>query len=207
MELSGGDGIFQGKVSMKFTPGYFIGGLYCLDFCNTVDHRHQPPEYELLPDGKTVLDWGRARGTPGLGVRKEPDPDGVPLSRVRQVRERIYRVLAPLARGKNPSRAALSDFNDILRDANRKMELVRSGGTYEMACPADDPVEIVLCRAVRSAADLLLSDQADRIRACGGCGWLFHDTTRNRSRKWCNMAICGNRAKARRHYRKVRRKK
>jgi predicted RNA-binding Zn ribbon-like protein len=191
---------------MEFTRGYFIGGLYCLDFCNTVDHRHQPPEYDLLPDGKTVLDWGRASGTPGLGGRTAPSSSAAPMARVRKVRDRIYGVLAPLAHAKTPTKAALSAFNELLREASGKSELTRNGGAFQLACPAEDPVENILCHAVRSAAELLLANETDRIRECSGCGWLFYDVTRNRSRRWCNMAVCGNRAKARRHYRKVRRK-
>jgi predicted RNA-binding Zn ribbon-like protein len=55
----------------------------------------------------------------------------------------------------------------------------------------------------RSAADWLVSADVDRVRLCAddrGCGYLFVDTSRNRSRRWCSMESCGNRAKARRHY-------
>lgn len=59
---------------------------------------------------------------------------------------------------------------------------------------------------VYSAAKLLASSGLDRVRQCAGddCGWLFLDTSRNHSRRWCDMADCGNRAKARRHYRRTR---
>ncbi|HLI50521.1 MAG TPA: CGNR zinc finger domain-containing protein [Thermomicrobiaceae bacterium] len=57
-----------------------------------------------------------------------------------------------------------------------------------------------------SAAQLLASTRLDRVRQCAGddCGWLFLDTSRNHSRRWCDMSDCGNRAKARRHYRRAR---
>ncbi|HVI75944.1 MAG TPA: CGNR zinc finger domain-containing protein, partial [Anaeromyxobacteraceae bacterium] len=60
-----------------------------------------------------------------------------------------------------------------------------------------------------AAADLLASrDDLARVRVCGmseagECGWLFLDRTKARSRRWCSMKDCGNRAKARRHYAKV----
>lgn len=51
------------------------------------------------------------------------------------------------------------------------------------------------------AADLLSDERTrDRLGACGGCGWVYLDTTRNRSRCWCDPADCGNRARQRRHY-------
>ena len=58
---------------------------------------------------------------------------------------------------------------------------------------------------IRSSVDLLTSEQIDRIARCRddrGCGWLFLDRSRSKARQWCSMADCGNRAKARRHYRR-----
>jgi predicted RNA-binding Zn ribbon-like protein len=54
----------------------------------------------------------------------------------------------------------------------------------------------------RSAAELLTSKELTSVRECAGydCGRLFMDGTKNRSRRWCDMASCGNRAKGRRHY-------
>ncbi len=53
-----------------------------------------------------------------------------------------------------------------------------------------------------SAADLLTTAELALVGECAGegCSWLFLDTSRNRSRLWCSMEDCGNRAKARRHY-------
>jgi predicted RNA-binding Zn ribbon-like protein len=64
----------------------------------------------------------------------------------------------------------------------------------------------MLWPVVRDAADLLTSKELNRVGRCADerCGWLFVDTSRNRSRRWCSMESCGNRAKARRHYRKSR---
>jgi predicted RNA-binding Zn ribbon-like protein len=56
----------------------------------------------------------------------------------------------------------------------------------------------------RSAAELLTSDDLGCIRECASetCSWLFMDCSRNQRRRWCDMSTCGNRAKARRHYRR-----
>lgn len=51
-----------------------------------------------------------------------------------------------------------------------------------------------------SALSLVPADMHRRIRICPNCAWLFLDRSRNRSRTWCDMAVCGNREKARRHY-------
>jgi len=53
---------------------------------------------------------------------------------------------------------------------------------------------------------VLTGEALARVRECGGtaCNWLFLDESRNRSRRWCSMESCGNRAKARRHYHRSR---
>jgi predicted RNA-binding Zn ribbon-like protein len=55
---------------------------------------------------------------------------------------------------------------------------------------------------VRSALRLLAQSETERLKICGHCGWLFIDRSKNRSRIWCDMAVCGNRTKAARHYRR-----
>jgi len=59
----------------------------------------------------------------------------------------------------------------------------------------------IIWPVVRSAADLLTSDTLPMLRICAAddCQWLFMDTSKNQTRRWCNMKSCGNRAKARRH--------
>jgi predicted RNA-binding Zn ribbon-like protein len=67
---------------------------------------------------------------------------------------------------------------------------------------ADGSLELPVWMIARSAAELLTSDSLGRVRECAGerCDWLFLDASRNRSRRWCDMAECGNRAKAQRSY-------
>lgn len=57
-----------------------------------------------------------------------------------------------------------------------------------------------------SALRLLAADQVQRLKICRNCGWLFIDRSKNRSRRWCDMAVCGNRAKASRHYHRTKEK-
>ncbi|MBE3063935.1 MAG: CGNR zinc finger domain-containing protein [Spirochaetes bacterium] len=68
----------------------------------------------------------------------------------------------------------------------------------------DNPLEDITLRLAKRAADLLAGLDRARLKICGNpeCGWLFLDTTRNGSRRWCDMAACGNRAKAKRFYSK-----
>jgi predicted RNA-binding Zn ribbon-like protein len=65
-------------------------------------------------------------------------------------------------------------------------------------------LEEVTLRLAKQAADLLTGFDPARLKMCSNpeCGWMFLDSTRNASRRWCEMAACGNRAKAKRFYRK-----
>ena len=67
-------------------------------------------------------------------------------------------------------------------------------------------MEWVLWPIVQSAADLLTTESLDRVRLCKAedCGCLFVDASKNRSRRWCAMSDCGNRAKVRRHRQRLR---
>jgi predicted RNA-binding Zn ribbon-like protein len=61
-----------------------------------------------------------------------------------------------------------------------------------------------LATSTAHSALRLIADSKARIKICEGCGWLFHDKSKNRARIWCDMAVCGNRTKARRNYSKRR---
>ena len=69
----------------------------------------------------------------------------------------------------------------------------------------DASLESVLWAVTRAAVDLLLSEELEHLRICDSdaCAWLFLDRTKNHRRRWCDMKICGNRVKAKRHYEKA----
>jgi predicted RNA-binding Zn ribbon-like protein len=98
------------------------------------------------------------------------------------------------------------DLRTLNRAIGRAMShagLTPSRGRFEWSWP-EAPLDLdrVSWWVARSAAELLTSPDLTFVRECAGydCGWLFMDTTKNRSRRWCNMSTCGNRAKGRRHY-------
>ena len=64
----------------------------------------------------------------------------------------------------------------------------------------DAPVEAALGSIALAAVELFTEGDFSRIKECGGhaCGWLFYDTSKNNRRRWCEMEVCGNRAKQRR---------
>jgi predicted RNA-binding Zn ribbon-like protein len=170
----------------------YVAGSLCLDFVNTVDPRHAPQREERLADYAAVLEWARQAGI-------EASPlEAAAASRVHEeaiaLRETLYAIFGAVARGEAPPDDALRHLNDELARRPRRI-------TERFAWVADD----VLAPIVWSAAELLTNGPLERVRECPGddtCGWLFLDTSRNGSRRWCDMRTCGNRAKARRHYRR-----
>jgi predicted RNA-binding Zn ribbon-like protein len=113
-------------------------------------------------------------------------------------------VLAPVS---GPARM---QFIALRECADRHFRGLVSGGDWRATLPSllndaaaliEDPASSALeCATALSALRLAADPPGGRLRICGHCGWLFLDRSKNRSRLWCDMAVCGNREKARRHY-------
>ena len=105
--------------------------------------------------------------------------------------------------GSGTAPADLAALNAALARAASRLRMVARPDRFEWAWAADsEALDRVLWPVVRSAADLLVSEEAAQVRRCAGdtCDWLLLDTSRNHTRRWCDMRDCGNRAKARRYY-------
>lgn len=189
----------------------FIGRRLCLDFANTVGSRADEHPNDHLGGYADLVAWGRqagiltgeeARRLDREGARRPADAAAA-LERALAAREAIYRIFSARAAGRPPDEADLDTLNAALARALARARLVAAGGGFAWGWAVDAAaLDRPLWPVVRSAADLLTSDELPRVRGCAEetCGWLFLDTSRNRSRRWCDMQDCGNRAKARRHY-------
>ena len=198
------------------TPqGYLFeltGGQLCLDLANTVDNRPTPEARELLRSFGDLVDWGvQAGAVPGSmaqvlrrAARRHPRAAAQVLDRARRAREAIFRVFSAVAGRKAPPVSAIKELNAALARALASRRVDLRAGRFAWGWPEHHPPDLdrVLWPAVLSAAELLISGELDRVRECEGerCAWLFLDRSKNRSRRWCDMTVCGNRTKARRHY-------
>lgn len=158
---------------------------------------------------------------------RRPGDANAALARAIDLREVIYRLFLALAEARPVSTADLAALNQSLAEALSQARVVAvdggeadradrdEGGRLEGQAPAsfvwswaDDPVnlDMPLWPIARSAAELLTSSNLRSLRRCASdaCAWLFLDTSRNGSRRWCSMRTCGNRAKARRHHARIR---
>lgn len=191
-----------------------LGGSLCLDFVNTVDPRHASPREEHLRDYESVLGWARNTGlvaseeASGLaaGARRRPDAARRVHADAVALRETLYSIFGAVARGGVCPPRSMQRLNDWLTDALPKRQIVAEGSGFAWEWNRDDSLDRILRPVVWSAAELLTRGRLERVRECPGddsCGWLFLDTSKNGSRRWCDMRTCGNRAKARRHYRRA----
>jgi predicted RNA-binding Zn ribbon-like protein len=104
----------------------------------------------------------------------------------------------------------LAVLNDVLSGALPYMVVTPTwdGFAWDWIDRPDD-FDQILWPVARSVSELLTSPHLDRVRKCAddrGCGYLFLDKSKNRSRRWCSMGSCGNRAKAQRHYERTKEK-
>ena len=190
-----------------------VGGVLCLDFANTRASRDTDNPIEYLHSYADLVAWAEQVGLVDDGkhllevARQRPAEAEAVLTRARVLREAIYSVFSHISAGKPVPSADLDTLNLAVTDALSRARVVarHDGFAWGWAAGPDD-LDRVLWPVARSAAELLTSDALSRVRECAGdhCGWLFLDTSRNRSRRWCDMRDCGNRAKVRRHYQRRR---
>jgi predicted RNA-binding Zn ribbon-like protein len=188
-----------------------LGGALCLDFVNTAGWRGQPDSVGVLRDVEDLISWTQHAGAlsrqQGRDLLKraasEPAHARTVHEQAMSLREALYRVFSSLAAGRVAEPADLATISAAVADAYRHLRLAPSGADFAWEWhEVDGALDLPVWMVARSAADLLVSDELARLRECAGgkCDWLFLDASRNQSRRWCDMAVCGNRAKAQRNY-------
>lgn len=181
------------------------GGNLALDFANTVSDRGGDRPIDRLASYADVVSFARqmnlissARAAElGRSAHRDPQAAERALDRARTLRDAIYEIFAAVARQEPP---ALRDLQRL----NRELGRLCIGADLSLGWRDDGQgLDGFLGAIVHAAVQLLTSEQERaRVRLCEApsCLWLFYDASRNRSRRWCDMRVCGNRMKARRHY-------
>jgi predicted RNA-binding Zn ribbon-like protein len=187
-----------------------VGGAPCLDFANTSSGRGTPLLQEHLRSYDLLLVWGEHAGVVARAERRrlarlaarQPRAAARVLRRALALREAIHGLGAALAHEASPPMAALAVINRELAAAMAQARLRPVDDGFVLDCAeAPAALDSVLRPLVRSATELLLAPLRDRVKQCPGhgCGWIFLDLTKNRNRRWCEMEVCGSRAKIRRY--------
>lgn len=189
-----------------------LGDRLCLDFVNSVEGPlgNQPVDY--LRGYSDLVRWAHHAGTIDAELAasltrqgRERDAEAASVfARAIDLRAALGSVFRALAHGRVPDRTDLDRSSEEYRRTLEHARLVSAGVRYDWEWPdtATD-LDRPLWAIVRSAVDTLTTGDPARIRECPGaddCGWLFYDTSRNGSRRWCSMEGCGSRVKMRHHY-------
>lgn len=186
-------------------------GCLCLDFANTLDNRVSGQPKEKLNRFDDLVQFGGESGVFTLAecrkLRKEGEEKQEEAKRcfegAVELREVIYRVLSAAAEGEKVEEADATAFNQAVRRVNGETRLAPVSGKHAWGWVEENSgVERLLGRIVRSAVELLTSEEIRRVKRCGAekCAWLFLDRSRSGNRRWCEMRTCGSRQKAKAYY-------
>ena len=180
-----------------------IGGEVSLDLVNTVSWPGTAREHDWLDRAENVATWAMAAGVITRSARtaldaRRPAVLGAELRDVHRTRATLAAVLTPLARGERPARDSVDRLNKLLSQACGRRRIDARTMKWVWEEPASLPQ--ALAPVVWNAGEVLTSRDLSRLRHCPACRWLFFDPTRNRSRRWCDMADCGSRDKSLRYY-------
>lgn len=189
------------------------GGNLSLDFVNTIHDRYEEPLEDYLHNYLDLIIWAHfaqainssqknrllQRGRENQGKADQVYKDSI------QLREAIYQCLVSLINRDEVPPVNMQVINQWLSKAFSNLELTQLDDSLVLDWRAENfGLESVLWPIIQSFADLVTSDDRDRIKQCSNCGWLFVDKSKNKSRRWCSMETCGNRVKAQRYANKTR---
>jgi predicted RNA-binding Zn ribbon-like protein len=192
-----------------------VGGALCLDFANTSSGRGSSLCLEHLHNWQHLLAWAehagaideRGRRTIDASDRKTPLLGQAALGHALRLREAIHDVFRAIIASRNTPVHSMAILNDVLSEGMCIARIRNLGDGFFWGW-AGKPTSFaqLLWPIARSAAELLIGPELKRVKLCPGegCGWLFVDRTRNGSRRWCEMEVCGSRAKMRRYHRRRR---
>jgi predicted RNA-binding Zn ribbon-like protein len=180
-----------------------------LDFTNTESGRGSSSHQNHFREAGHVVEWLRhAEALPveeadwlRTRVSERADLAADLLARAIELRESIHAIGGALGHRAKPTKAALASLSALHARFVAKAELAPG----IMSCRwlwsmRASPVEAALGPIALAAVRLFTEGDFHRIRECEGhaCGWLFYDRSKNSRRRWCEMEVCGNRAKQRR---------
>jgi len=185
-----------------------VGGALAFDFANTQSGLGYESHQNHLRNAQNVAAWIEHAGSLSkeevARLRAEivdPKIAADLLNGAVALRAAIHAVGSAIAAGAAPPEDALAALAKLhLRCLKRaKLAVAKDAAGWRWSVAAA-PVEAALGPIALSAVAVFTEGDFSRVKQCGGhaCGWLFYDTTKNNGRRWCEMEVCGNRAKQKR---------
>jgi predicted RNA-binding Zn ribbon-like protein len=191
----------------------FVGERLWLDFVNTdcgVHGNDTIPDFDALVawlETAIALDVERAQMMRRRAIQ-QPSGATAALVDARRVRGAMRSLAERGSVAPQVRVDALNEINRVLgRSAGTRRLELRADGTFARSfVPVGDAFAGLMIPIVESAADALILGELPRVRRCADprCARVFFDGTKNAARRWCDMATCGNRAKAARHRARLR---
>lgn len=194
---------------MKESPVFeLVAGHPALDLVNTLDWRFRPGgQEESLATYADLLVFAQQTRLLAPKLAREIDRDTSAkmgeraLAGCRELREALADAIYAQLDERKPPATALKTLERIFLDAREKQRLLWEGHRFQWEWSSvETAAEFPVLLLAVTASELLLSESLQKVRACDNleCRWLFLDTSKNHTRRWCDMKVCGNRMKARR---------
>lgn len=185
-----------------------VAGHLALDFANTVDDPLGPARYDHAATYADLVRWAartqvisRPRASRLLRAAAGRPQDAAVVTRsAHELRDALNQTFGAIADGAGDTPKRWTRLRPFVADALASAALDDSDPTApHWAWPQTDDLAVLLHPIASAAADLLVSEQLRRVKRCARCPWLFLDSSKNRSRRWCDMNDCGTAQKIERY--------
>lgn len=194
----------QGSRTFQSKSPPMVGGRLSIDFVNAATFpasaSQGPLSWEQLV---SFLENARIvtaeRGVRLLALAQtDAQAAGGLLMQANRLRGGLRQIFAAMAKGKRVATEWVEPVNSVLRITEGHDEIAWNGSNWRMEFVArEEGLEWLLAAIARSGAELLAEGPGARLRLCANpaCSLFFYDNSRTRKRRWCTMALCGNRSK------------
>jgi predicted RNA-binding Zn ribbon-like protein len=176
-----------------------LGGRLSLDFINATPPNAVLPWERLIDFLESTSIVSAERSTHLLSLPHfDPQAAGALLLKAQRLGSAFRKVFTAMLRKQRISGEWIDPVNEILRITEGHDELVGQNGIWKIEFVArEGGLDWLLAAIARSGADIIAEGARARLRLCANprCGLLFYDNSRTRRRRWCSMAVCGNRTK------------
>ena len=188
-----------GRLQANASSTRLIAGRLALDFANLIPEAHDVSWQEFVGFlvASRVVSKERGQRLENLGRTEPGAVDGV-LLKILRLRECVRAIFSAVEEGRAFPNAWAAPINEILRVTEGHDELVMREGGWRLEFVArENGLEWLLAAIARSAAELMVEGAAAPVKRCANaeCRLFFYDDSRTRQRRWCSMAVCGNRHK------------
>lgn len=176
-----------------------LGGRLSLDFVNATSSNAELSWERLIHFLESTSVVSIERSTQLLSLpQSDPQAAEALLLKARRLGSALRKVFAAMLRKQRIAREWIEPVNEILRITEGHDELVAQDGVWKIEFVArEGGLDWLLAAVARSGAETIAEGPSARLRLCANprCGLLFYDNSRTRRRRWCSMAVCGNRSK------------